>query len=184
MRTDLSDLNRSQNLWTQPETWLAAWTSSGATFSILRWGTSGIQAPKSPSVVLSVLPHCLPAIPLYFFFSKLCDLSVWGHERLITSVWTRRTVGRPCEKFSHTLVPTGLGPELRAPVIFSSRGPSWSQPDPQWQTEPRFWDRDPWDTATQLVKEPALDVFTFILKLVSDQRHAGTLPSWHFNLCN
>ena len=30
-------------------------------------------------------------------------------------------------------------------------------------------ERDPGDPATQLVTEPALDVFTFILKLVSDQ---------------
>lgn len=148
-----------------------------------RWGPSGSQAPKSPSVV-STLPHYLPAIPLCFSFSKLCDLSVWRHERLITLVWTRRTVGRPCENFSHTLVPTGPRPELHAPVILSSCRPPWSQPAPPWQTEPRLWDRDPWDTATQLVKEPALDVFTFILKLVSGQRHAGTLPSWHCNLCN
>lgn len=95
-----------------------------------RRGRSGGQAPKSPSAVLSTLLHCLPAIPLHFLFSKLCDLSVWGHERLITSVWTRRTVGRPCENFSHTLVPTGLRPELHAPVILSSCGPPWSQPDP------------------------------------------------------
>lgn len=137
------------------------------------WGTSGGQTLKSPSVVLSTLPCCLPAIPLYFSFSKLCDLSVWGHERLITSVWTGLTVGRPCESFSHTLVPAGLGPGLCTAVILSSSGPLWSQSDPPWQTKPRFWERererDPGDPATQLVREPALDVFTFILKLVSDQ---------------
>lgn len=185
MRSDLSNLNRIQKS-------LNPITNLGGSLDItwcnpldFRRGTSGGQAPKSSSVVLSTLPHCLPAIPLYFSFSKLCDLSVWGHERLITSVWTRRTVGRPCENFSHTLVPTGLGPELHTPVILSSCRPPWSQPDPPWQPEPKFWDRDPWDTAaTQLIKEPVLDVFTFILKLVSDQRHAGTLPSWRFNPWN
>ena len=106
------------------------------------WGTSGGQTLKSPSVVLSTLPCCLPAIPLYFSFSKLCDLSVWGHERLITSVWTGLTVGRPCESFSHTLVPAGLGPGLCTAVILSSSGPLWSQSDPPWQTKPRFWERE------------------------------------------
>lgn len=94
--------------WTQPSAWLGSLDVLWCNPCDFRGGTLGSQAPKSPSVVLSTLPHCLPAIPFYFSFSKLCDLSVWGHERLITSVWTRRTVGRPCENFSHTLVPTGL----------------------------------------------------------------------------
>lgn len=113
---------------TQSQTWPAAGTSCGATLWISEEGQ--VARLLSPSAVLSTLPHCLPATPLYFSFSELCDLSVWGHERLITSVWTRRTVGRPCENFSHTLVPTGLGPELHAPVILSSCGPPWSQADP------------------------------------------------------
>lgn len=136
------------------------WPDSRATSC---WSFYSALLPPPPS----------PAIPLYFSFSKLCDLSVWGHERLITSVWTGLTVGRPCESFSHTLVPAGLGPGLYTAVILSSSGPLWSQSDPPWQTEPRFWERererDPGDPATQLVTEPALDVFTFILKLVSDQ---------------
>lgn len=68
--------------------------------------------------------------------------------------------------------------------MFSSHGPLWSRPDPPWPIELRFCRRDPWDAAARLVREPALDVFTFLLKLVSNQRHAGTFPSWHFNLCN
>lgn len=140
---------------------------------------------KSPSVLLSSLLGRLLAILFYFSFSNLWDLSVWRQERLITLVWTRLTVGRPCENFSHTSVPTGLGPEGLTPLLcFLAAGLSGAKQTHREKTALWFWGRDPWDAAARLAGEPALDVSTFLLKPVSDQRHAGTLPSWHFNLCN
>ena len=35
-----------------------------------------------------------------------------------------------------------LGLDCTPPVILSSCGPLWSQSDPPWQTEPRFWERE------------------------------------------
>lgn len=92
-----------------------------------------------------------PAILLYFPFSNLCDLSVWGRERLITLVWTRLTVSGPCENFSHTSVPAGLKPELHTPVILSSCGPPWSHRHAVKKLN-RSFERKTHGTATQHVK--------------------------------
>lgn len=124
-----------------------------------------------------------PAILLYFPFSNLCDLSVWGRERLITLVWPRLTVSRPCENFSHTSVPAGLNPELHTPVILSSCRPPWSHRHAVKNWTEVLRER-PTGLLPNMSKEPALDVFTFTPKLLTNQRHAGPIPSWHFNLCN
>lgn len=175
---DPSDLSRIQNLGTQSWGWWTAWVSP----VLLSWFL--LSHFKSPSVLFS-LPHRLFAILLYFSFSDLGDLRVWGHERLITPVWTRLTAGRLCENFSHTLVPAGLGPEVHTPFLcFLAVDLSGANQTHREQTAPWFWGKDPWDVAAWLTGEPALDVFTSLLKRVSDQRRAGTLPSWHFNLCN
>lgn len=92
-----------------------------------------------------------PAISLYFPFSNMCDLSVWGCERLITLVWTRLTVGRPWENFSHTLEPAGLKTERLIPVILSSSGPPWSH-GPHCEKLNRRFERKAHGTATQHVK--------------------------------